>query len=40
MTQNILSDFEMHTENLIPARIPDLVIVKKKKEKKKGKVAE
>ena len=32
-THKILGDFEIDTDNLISARWPDLVIVKKKKKK-------
>ena len=34
-TYKILLDFEIQTDHLISARSPDLMIIKKKKQKKK-----
>ena len=34
-TNKLLWDFEIHTDHLISAKRPDLIIIKKKKEKKR-----
>ena len=33
-THKLLWDFDIHTDNLIPARRPDLIIINKKKKKR------
>ena len=39
-THNFLWDFDVHTDHLIPARRPHLIIINKKKKKKKKKKRE
>ncbi len=36
-THKLLQDFDIHTDHLISARRPDLIIINKKKKKKKKK---
>ena len=38
-THKLRWDFNIHTDHLIPARRPDLIIINKKKKKEKGKLA-